>query len=76
VAAAAPLADKRLQWLLNLRMRGVLPIGNGKGSEDDGNEGDKETEGVDEDEGEGDKGDDGNFPLGGGRRWTQQSTRY
>jgi hypothetical protein len=71
VAAAAPLADERLQQLLRLRMRGVLPMGNGEGSEDDGNEGDEESEGVEGDEGEGDKGDDGNFPKGGGRRWAQ-----
>ncbi len=76
VAAAAPLADKRLQRLLHLRMRGMLPMGNGKGSEDDGNKGDKESKRVKGDEGEGDEGDDGNFPKGGGRRWTQQSTRY
>jgi hypothetical protein len=47
--------------------------GNGEGSEDDDNTGGKESEG---DDGEGDKGDDGNFPEGGGRRWTQQSTKY
>ncbi len=76
MAAAAPLADKRLQRLLRLRMRGVLPMSNGKGSEDNGNEGDKESKGVKGDEGEGDKGDDGNFPKGGGRQWTQQSTSY
>ncbi len=76
MAAAAPLADKRLQRLLRLRTRGMLPMGNGEGSEDDGNEGDKESEGVEGDEGEGDEGDDGNFPEEGGRRWTQQSTRY
>ncbi len=51
-------------------------MGNGEGSEDDGNKGDEESEGVEGDEGEGDEGDDGNFPKGGGRRWTQQSTRY
>jgi hypothetical protein len=51
-------------------------MGNGKGSEDDGNEDDEESEGVRGDEGEGDEGDDGNFLEGGGRRWTQQSTRY
>ncbi len=67
MAAAAPLVDKRLQWLLHLRTRGVLPMGNSKGSEDDGNEGDKESEGVEGDEGEGDEGDDENFPEGGGR---------
>ncbi len=76
MAAAALLADERLQRLLHLRARGVLPMVNGKGSEDDGNESNKESEGVEGDEGEGDKGDDGNFPEGGGRRWTQQSTRY
>ncbi len=76
MAAAAPLGDERLQGLLRLRTRGVLPMGNGEGSEDDGDEGDKESEGVEGDEGEGDEGDDGNFPEGGGRRWTQQSTRY
>jgi hypothetical protein len=52
-------------------MRGVLPMGN-----NDGNEGDKESKGVKGDEGEGDKSDDGNFPKGRGRQWTQQSTRY
>jgi hypothetical protein len=46
VAAAAPLVDERLQWLLRLRMRGVLPMGNSKGSEDDGNEGDNESKGL------------------------------
>ncbi len=51
-------------------------MGNGKGSEDNGKEGDKESKGVKGDEGEGDEGDDGNFPEGGGRQWTQQSTRY
>jgi hypothetical protein len=76
VAAAAPLADERQQRLLRLRTRGMLPMGNGKGSEDDGNKGDGESKGVEGDEGEGDEGDDGNFPEGGGRRWTQQSTRY
>jgi hypothetical protein len=67
LAAAAPLADERLQRLLHLRTRGVLPMGNGKGSEDDGNEGNEESEGVEGDKGEGDEGDDGNFPKGGGR---------
>ncbi len=76
MAAAAPLADERLQRHLHLRTRGVLPMGNGKGSEDYGNEGDEESKVVEGDEGEGDEGDDGNFPKGGGRRWTQQSTRY
>ncbi len=76
MAAVAPLADKTLQRLLHLRTRGVLPMVNGKGSEDDGNKSDKESEGVEGDKGEGDKGDDGNFPKGGVRRWTQQSTRY
>ncbi len=76
MAAAAPLVDERLQRLLHLRTSGVLPMVNGKGSEDDGNESDKESEGVKSDKGEGDEGDDGNFPKGGGRRWTQQSTRY
>ncbi len=76
MAAAAPLADERLQRLLRLRTRGMLPLGNSEGSEDDGNEGDKESKGVEGDEVEGDEGDDGNFPEGGGRRWTQQSTRY
>ncbi len=68
MTAAAPLADKRLQRLLRLRTRGVLPMGNGKGSEDDGNEGDEESERVEGDEGEGDEGDDGNLPEVGGRR--------
>ena len=76
MAAVAPLADERLQRLLRLRTRGVLPMGNGEGSEHDGNEGNKESEGVKGDEGEGDEGDDENFPKGGGRRWTKQSTRY
>ncbi len=67
MAAAALLADKRLQRLLRVRMRGVLPMGNGEGSEDDGNEVDEESKGVEGDEGEGDKGDDGNFPGVGGR---------
>jgi hypothetical protein len=68
VAAAAPLADERLQRLLHLQTRGMLPMGNGEGSEDDGNEGNKESKGVEGDEGEGDKGgDDGNFPKEGGR---------
>ncbi len=76
MAAEAPLADKRLQRLLHLRTRDVLPMGNNEGSEDDGNKGNKESKGVEGDEGEGDEGDDGNFSKGGGRRWTQQSTRY
>jgi hypothetical protein len=76
VAAAAPLADERLQRLLCLQTRGVLPMVNGKGSEDDSNESNKESKRVEGDGGEGDEGDDGNFPEGGGRRWTQQSTRY
>ncbi len=67
MAAAAPLAEERLQQLLRLWTRGMLPMGNGKGSEDNGNKGDKESKGVEGDEGEGDKGDDGNFPEGGGR---------
>jgi hypothetical protein len=76
VAAVALLANERLQRLLHLRTRGMLPMGNGKGSEDDVNKGNKESKGVKSDEGEGDKGDDGNFPEGGGRQWmTQQSTR-
>ncbi len=65
MAAAALLADKR-----------ALADGNDEGSEHDGNKGDKESEGVEGDEGECDEGDNGNFPEGGGRRWTQQSTRY
>ncbi len=76
MAAAAPLAEERLQRLLHLQTRGVLPMGNGEGSEEDGNEGNKEIKGVKGDEGEGGKGDDGNFPKGGGRQWTKQSTRY
>jgi hypothetical protein len=47
--------------------------GIGEGSEDDDNKGDEESEG---DDSEGNKGDDGNFPEGGGRQWTQQSTKY
>ncbi len=76
MAAAAPLADERLQWLLHLRTRGVLLMVNGKGREDNGNKNNEESKGVEGDKGEGDEGDDGNFPEGGGRRWTQQSTRY
>ena len=68
MAAAALLADKRLQQLLRLRTRGMLPMVNGKGSEDDGNKGNEESEGVKGDEGEGDEGDDGNLPKGGGGR--------
>ncbi len=49
---------------------------NGKGSEDDSNEGDEESKGVEDNEGEGDEGDDGNFIKGGERQWTQQSTRW
>jgi hypothetical protein len=67
VAVAAPLADERLQRLLRLRTRGMLPMGNSKGSEDNSNEGDKESEGVKGDKGEGDECDDGHFPKGGGR---------
>jgi hypothetical protein len=57
-------------------MRGVLPMGNGKGIEDNSNKGNKESKEVKGDEGEGDEGDDGNLPKGRGRLWTQQSTRY
>ncbi len=46
--------------------------GKGKGSEDN-NKGDEEIEGNDR---KGNKGDDRNFPKGGGRQWTQQSTKY
>jgi hypothetical protein len=53
----------------------ALTVGNGKGSEDDGNKGNKESKGVEDDEGEGDEVDDGNFPKGEGSQWTQQSTR-
>ena len=67
MAAAAPLADERLQLLLRLWTRGMLPMGNGKGSEDDGNMSDKESKEVEGDVGESDKCDDGNFPEGGGR---------
>ncbi len=67
MAAAALLADERLQRLLRVRTRGTLPMGNGEGSENNGNEGNKESKGVEGDEGEGDEGDDGNFPKGGGR---------
>jgi hypothetical protein len=56
VAAAAALVDERMQRLLRLRTRGVLPMGNGKGSEDNGNKGDEESKGVKGDEGEGDEG--------------------
>jgi hypothetical protein len=53
---------------------------NGKGSEDDDNKGNKESKGNKGkgNKGKGNKGNDrdGNFPMGGGRRWTQQSTRY
>ncbi len=51
-------------------------MGNGEGSEVNYNKGNKESKGVEGDKGEGDKGDDENFPKGGGRGWTQQSTRY
>jgi hypothetical protein len=47
-------------------------MGNGKGSEDDGKEGDKESKGVKGDKGEGDEGDDGNFPES--RRETMDTT--
>ncbi len=79
MAAAAPLADERLQWLLRLRMRACCQWtgirgrqeapadSNGEGSEHNGNEGDEESKGVEGDEGEGEKGDNGNFPEGGGR---------
>ena len=50
--------------------------GNDEVSEHDGNKGNEESEGVKDNEGEGNKGDNGNFPKGGGRQWTQQSTRY
>ncbi len=50
--------------------------GNDKGSEHDGNEGNKESKGVENNKGECDEGDNGNFPKGGGRQWTQESTRY
>ncbi len=56
MAAAAALVDERMQRLLRLRTRGVLPMGNGKGSEDNGNKGDEESKGVKGDEGEGDEG--------------------
>jgi hypothetical protein len=49
---------------------------NGKGSEHNGNEGNKENERVKGNKGEGNEGDNGNFPKGEGRQWTQQSTRY
>ncbi len=65
MAAAAPLVDERQQRLLRLRSRGVLPMGNGEGSRDDGNKGNEESEGVEGDKGEGDEGDDGNFPKAG-----------
>jgi hypothetical protein len=62
---------------MGIRGRQKAPAdGNSKGSEHDGNEGDKESKGVKGDEGEGNKGDNGTFPMGGGRQWTQQSTRY
>ncbi len=41
MAAAALLVDKRLQRLLRLQTRGMLPMGNGEGSEDNSNKGDK-----------------------------------
>jgi hypothetical protein len=43
----------------------ALAVGNSKGSEDNSNEGDKESKGVKDNKGEGNKGDDGNFPKGG-----------
>ncbi len=49
---------------------------NGKDSEDNGNKGAKESKRVKGNEGEGNEGDDGNFPKGGGRGLTLQSTRY
>ncbi len=54
MAAVAPPADERLQRLLRLWTRDVLPMGNSKGSEDNDNEGEKESKGVKGDEGEGD----------------------
>jgi hypothetical protein len=64
--------QQRLHW----QTRGCSGSCVGDGSEHNGNEGDEESEGVEGDEGEGNEGDNGNFPKGGGRRWTQQSTRY
>ncbi len=61
-------------WRTGNRGKQEAPAdGNGEGNEDNNNKSDKESEGND---GEGNKGDDGNFPEGGGRRWTQQSTKY
>ncbi len=76
-AAAAPVSvDKACcQWMGIHGGQEAPADGNGKGSEDDGNEGYEESKGVKGNEGEGDEGDDGNFPEGGGRQWTQQSTR-
>jgi hypothetical protein len=45
----------------------ALAVSNGKGTVYNGNEGDEESKGVEDNKGEGDKGDDGNFPKGGGR---------
>jgi hypothetical protein len=50
--------------------------GNGEGSEHDGNKEDEESKGVEGNEGEGNEGDNGNLAKGGGRRLTQQSTKY
>jgi hypothetical protein len=54
----------------------ALADGNGKGNEHNGKKGNKESKGVTGNEGEGDKVDNGNFPEGGGRQWSQQLTRY
>ncbi len=51
----------------------ALADGNGKGSDDDDNKVNKESEGNNC---EGNKGNGVNYPKGGGRQWTQQSTRY
>jgi hypothetical protein len=77
VVTAALLVDERLPWLLHQRLRGMLSMDNGKGSEDNSSKGEEESKGFEGGKGKGDKGDDRNFPKGGGgRRWTQQLTKY
>ncbi len=66
-------ADKRWRRTGNCGGQEAPADGKGEGSEEDDNKGDKESEGN---EAKGDKGDDRNFPEGGGRQWTQQSTKY
>jgi hypothetical protein len=42
--------------------QGALAVSNSKGSKDNGNKVDKESEGVEDNKGKGNEGDDGNFP--------------